>query len=435
LKETIADINQHQINVMKCKALSLAKIRISASTMTTTLTSLLFTFSTTTALLVAPPNIRPDTSDYRSLLLNDAPMMDVRAPVEYEKGSFPSARNFPLMTNDERHLVGICYKEQGQDAAIALGHQLVCGPIKEERVKLWTNFANDHASDGYLYCFRGGLRSQTVQSFIEEETGFRLPLVTGGYKDMRQFLLDELDRSLAPERTDVIRICGSTGSGKTKLLLGIPETSIDLEGLAHHRGSAFGRLPEDPEQPSQIDFENSISIRFMKLLDFFEKAGRNGKASVFVEDEGNRIGNVNVPLVLRERMHARGGAVVIVDEDLEERVNMVMEDYIFDLGRRYAALFGSDHMEEHRDFILSGLARCRKRMGGERHDRITSIAVSAFAEQAATGDTSLHRVWVERILVEYYDPMYEYQLEQSGVGQVLFRGKRDAVMEYCKAYA
>lgn len=102
---------------------------------------------------------RPDTSDYLALFLNDAPLMDVRAPVEFSKGSFPGAINAPLMNDEERHRVGICYKEKGQDEAIRLGHQLVAGDIKAQRIEAWRRFTADHP-DGYLFCFRGGLRSR-----------------------------------------------------------------------------------------------------------------------------------------------------------------------------------------------------------------------------------------------------------------------------------
>lgn len=97
---------------------------------------------------------RPDTDDYLSLFLNDTPLLDVRAPVEFEKGSFPNAVNAPLMNDEERHRVGICYKEQGQQAAIELGHQLVSGPVKAARIETWQRFAQRHP-DGYLFCFRG----------------------------------------------------------------------------------------------------------------------------------------------------------------------------------------------------------------------------------------------------------------------------------------
>jgi tRNA 2-selenouridine synthase len=339
-----------------------ARTSTTTASVMTTITMLLFlllsiTASSTALLLVSgkmttATTHRPDTTDYRSLLLNDVPMMDVRAPIEYEKGSFQSAHNYPLMTNDERHQVGICYKEQGQDAAIELGHELVCGEIKKERMEEWAKFAHNHESDGYLFCFRGGLRSNTVQKWIEQETGIRLPLVIGGYKAMRNFLLEELDRSLAPERTSIIRVCGPTGSGKTRVILQVPGTSIDLGGLAHHRGSSFGQWPKDPEQPSQIDFENSLSmIGLLKLLNKIEgsRTSSKGKVSVFVEDEGTRIGKLSIPLVMRERMIACEG-IVLIEEDVEDRVSMILEDYVFDLGRRYTDIYRSKlGMEKHRD--------------------------------------------------------------------------------------
>jgi len=143
------------------------------------------------------------------LFLNDVPLMDVRAPVEFEKGSFPSGVNFPLMNDEERHQVGICYKERGQDAAIELGNELVQGDLKVACLKEWTSFCDSHPNEGYLFCFRGGLRSNFVQRWIEEETGVRYPLVTGGYKAMRTFLIEELDRSLNPKSPlELVVVCG-----------------------------------------------------------------------------------------------------------------------------------------------------------------------------------------------------------------------------------
>src|SRR3990167_5983737 len=97
--------------------------------------------------------MRDNTADYRDIFLNDLPMMDARAPVEFSKGAFPGVLNLPLMDDSERQRVGTCYKQHGQDAAIALGHQLVSGQVKAERVAAWAAFAkaNPH---GYLYCFR-----------------------------------------------------------------------------------------------------------------------------------------------------------------------------------------------------------------------------------------------------------------------------------------
>ena len=127
---------------------------------------------------------RPDTDDYRQLFLSDAPMMDMRAPAEFAHGAFPTACSLPLMSDEERAQVGICYKHEGQAAAIALGHELIAGATREQRMQQWLSFANEHP-DGYLYCFRGGLRSQTVQQWLRD-AGVDYPLVLGGYKVSRE---------------------------------------------------------------------------------------------------------------------------------------------------------------------------------------------------------------------------------------------------------
>ena len=108
--------------------------------------------------------------DCRAIFLNDVPMMDVRAPVEFARGAFPGVVNLPLMNDAERQAVGTCYKQQGQQAAIELGHRLVSGALKTERIAAWARFAQAHP-DGLLYCFRGGLRSQIVQQWLETEAG------------------------------------------------------------------------------------------------------------------------------------------------------------------------------------------------------------------------------------------------------------------------
>jgi len=116
----------------------------------------------------------PQIDDYRSILLNDIPLLDVRAPVEFDQGAFPLARNFPLINNQEREDIGIRYKKKGQDEAIKLGHELVQGEIKQQRVKHWQNFFEQHPL-GVLYCFRGGMRSKISQQWIYEQTGHIYP--------------------------------------------------------------------------------------------------------------------------------------------------------------------------------------------------------------------------------------------------------------------
>ena len=116
-----------------------------------------------------PPTIdvRPDTDDYESLFFNDTPMFDTRAPIEFKKGAFLHTLSLPLMTDIERAKVGTCYKRDGQDAAIKLGHRLVSGKTKQARMALWLDFANKNPN-GYLYCFRGDLRSHTTQAWLAD---------------------------------------------------------------------------------------------------------------------------------------------------------------------------------------------------------------------------------------------------------------------------
>ena len=356
---------------------------------------------------------RPDSHDYRALFLNDTPMMDMRAPAEFSHGAFPFAVSLPLMSDDERAQVGTCYKQQGQEAAIELGHKLVSGELKAQRLAQWSEFARQHPQ-GYVYCFRGGLRSQTVQQWLRDQ-GIDYPLIEGGYKAMRRFLLDELERSVA--RGSFVLISGKTGTGKTRVIATL-ERSVDLEGLANHRGSTFGQLPTP--QPSQIDFENTVSIALMKLL-------QRGPEKIFVEDEGHLIGRLALPETLRKEMIR--SPMLVVEQTLDERIDVVIADYVVDLGRRFLEMHGEAGPRLHSEKLQSDLSRIRKRLGGERHQAVSGIMEAAFSEQWRSGSVSLHRAWIAALLEKYYDPMYEYQLEQRA-GRQLFRGNRDEVVAW-----
>jgi tRNA 2-selenouridine synthase len=355
---------------------------------------------------------RHDTEDYRSLLLSGAPLMDTRAPVEFSRGAFPGTINLPLMDDEERRQVGICYKESGQQAAIDLGNTLVSGPLKSQRLENWSQFVRDNP-DGYLYCFRGGLRSQTVQIWLRE-LGLSYPLIRGGYKAMRRFLLEELPRSL--EHLTLVLIAGKTGTGKTRVINAL-DAAVDLEGLAGHRGSSFGGLLV--EQPSQIDFENSLSIALMQKREA-------GCTSLLLEDEGHLIGRVALPEELRLTMQA--SSMLLVEESIASRVDVVLEDYVLDLGRRFAEVHaegGSSHHEEH---LRQGLSRIKKRLGGVLYEEVDGEIQAAFALQKAAGDVTAHRQWITTLLQQYYDPMYEYQLSRRE-GQITGRGSRAEVIE------
>ncbi|MEH6589253.1 MAG: tRNA 2-selenouridine(34) synthase MnmH [Halioglobus sp.] len=354
---------------------------------------------------------RADSDDYRSLLLTDTPMMDMRAPTEFSHGAFPSAHSLPLMSDIERAKVGTCYKKQGQQAAIELGHQLVAGDERARRVEAWAKFARKYP-EGYLYCFRGGLRSQTVQQWLRDE-GIDYPLINGGYKAMRQFLLQELERSAAS--ADIVLIAGKTGTGKTRVISQL-SAAVDLEGLAHHRGSTFGQLLEP--QPSQIDFENTLSIALMKLL-----AG-DGKR-LFLEDEGHLIGRCALPLVLSAQM--KKAPMMVVEQSLAERIAVVIDDYVIDLGARFQAAYGEQGPEKHQTKLSEDLYKIRKRLGGARHQEVAAMLDDAFELQRQAGDVSGHEQWISALLSSYYDPMYEYQLAKRA-GDALFTGTADEVV-------
>jgi tRNA 2-selenouridine synthase len=358
---------------------------------------------------------RPDTNDYRALFLSPTPMMDMRAPAEFARGAFPSALSLPLMSDDERAQVGICYKQQGQAAALKLGHQLVCGDVKAQRMAQWAAFARQHPQ-GYLYCFRGGLRSQTVQGWLRE-SGIDYPLVIGGYKAMRRFLLEELERSVIS--ASFVLISGKTGTGKTRVISRLAR-AVDLEGLANHRGSSFGQMTTP--QPSQIDFENSISIALLRLL-------ATSPEQVFLEDEGRLIGSLSLPDSLREKMES--APMIVVEESLDERVDVVIDDYVVDLGRRYAVRYGEEGPRLHSEKLQDNLARIRKRLGGLRHQQVSAMMADAFTQQWQSADLSGHRQWVAVLLEQYYDPMYEYQLSKRD-GKQLFSGNRQAVIAWAQ---
>ena len=358
---------------------------------------------------------RSNTDDFRRLFLEDVPLLDVRAPVEFAQGAFPLAQNLPLMNDQERHLVGIRYKEAGQDAAITLGHELVRDDIKTERVARWRTFAEEHP-EGYLYCFRGGLRSRIAQGWIAE-AGIDYPLVTGGYKALRRFLIDTLEAEVDVQ--PLILVSGRTGSGKTRLLQTLPKF-VDLEGLAHHRGSSFGQTLVP--QPSQIDFENALAIRLLK-------AGQQ-TGPLFLEDESRLVGRCALPLSLRERMV--GAPMIVLERSLEERTQIILEDYVIGMAAGFQHRDGADSGFMHfRQFLRDSLGRLRRRLGGERQQRLDGIMVEALDAQEATGDVEGHRLWIRELLTDYYDPMYDYQLSRRA-GEILQRGSFEHLQHWAE---
>lgn len=357
----------------------------------------------------------PVTADYARLFLANVPLLDVRAPVEFAQGAFPHAENIPLLTDEERHKVGIRYKEAGQDAAIELGYRLVSREEKARRIALWADWAQRHP-EGVLYCFRGGLRSRLTQQMLAEEAGIVVPRVQGGYKALRRFLLNTLEECASC--LSLVVLGGRTGSGKTELLQRV-ERSIDLEGMAYHRGSAFGRhaLP----QPTQINIDNRIAIRLLRFT---------GNAPVLVEDEGRAIGSREVPLPLFQAMQR--APLVLLEATLEERETQSYKDYVLNALAEYQLLWGQEEgSARYIEQVYQSLDRIQRRLGGVRHQELRALLHEAWPAFLG-GDEAGMRAFIRRLLLEYYDPMYDYQLDKKRE-RIVFRGEREAVLAWWQA--
>ncbi len=355
-----------------------------------------------------------DITDLQSLFIADVPLMDVRAPIEFHKGAFPNAVNLPLMSDEERHRVGICYKQQGPDKALALGHRLVSGTIKADRLAAWIDFTRAHPQ-GVLYCFRGGQRSAIVQQWLLAE-GVHYPRVAGGYKAMRSFLLETLDTAAAQYRHTILG--GLTGSGKTEVSTRLTH-GVDLEGLANHRGSSFGKRLTP--QPAQVDFENALAIRLLRLR-------HAGISNIVLEDEGRFIGSCSLPLALHQQV--RSSPLVWLDEPLAARVTRILDDYVIELHTALGKAMDQDQtwvaLSDRLQRSLAGIAR---RLGMERYQRLSVIMQDALGHHQRHGDPSRHRDWITSLLVEYYDPMYASQ-RNAYEQRLVFRGTRTEVLEY-----
>jgi tRNA 2-selenouridine synthase len=356
-------------------------------------------------------------SDYQALFIHNIPLLDVRAPVEFARGAFPLAHNLPLMNDAERHQVGICYKEQGQNAAIAFGHKLVSGSVREQRIAAWQNFATQYPQ-GALYCFRGGLRSKISQQWLLEEAGIDFPRIQGGYKALRHFLLETLQQAL--EACQFTILAGLTGSGKTELLAQLPN-GIDLEQHANHRGSSFGKRVTS--QPSQIDFEHRIAI------DVLQKRARHIEHFI-LEDEGLFIGRCALPQALHLRMQQL--PVVWLEDDFGQRAKRILHDYVIMQSREYSAQYGNKAgFAMYAESLRQSLVNIRKRLGSERSLKLQSRLDEALKLQASHGEVAAHYSWIEPLLQQYFDPMYRYQ-QQRKAERIVFSGSHDEVTAYLK---
>ncbi len=243
-------------------------------------------------------------------------VIDARSPAEYAEDHLPGAVNWPVLDNDERREVGTEYVQVSAFDARKRGAPMVAqriGTLLQAQVQ-------DKPRDWQplVYCWRGGKRSGTLAWFLDQ-IGFRTTLVQGGYKAFREQVREQL--ATLPLQFSYVVIAGRTGSGKTRLLHALAEAGaqvLDLEALAKHRGSVLGGLPFEP-QPSQKAFETQV----WTLLSAFDAS-----RPVYVESESRKIGQLQVPTALLDRMRSDGRVVMVTMPDLA-RVQLLLEDYGF----------------------------------------------------------------------------------------------------------
>ncbi|MFM2337608.1 MAG: tRNA 2-selenouridine(34) synthase MnmH [Bacteroidota bacterium] len=312
------------------------------------------------------------------LLAQQHPTIDVRSPGEYNHAHIPGAKSIPLFTDEERKVVGTAYKQQSRQAAIKLGLDFF-GPKMSEVVKrvelLLSNKKNGDAETLtpianciLVYCWRGGMRSGAI-SWLLDLYGFKVYTLIGGYKSFRNRVLQTFNQ---PFRFNVVG--GYTGSGKTELLKALQirgEKIIDLEGIACHKGSAFGSIGM-PVQPSQEMFENILSGE----LSAWGMEHQQPHKPIWIEDESQRIGHINIPSVLWKKM--RQSPIYFLDIPFEERLIHLTAEY----GRLDTAC------------MLNAIDRIKQKLGG--------LAAKQAYDYLASGNT----VESFRILLKYYDKFY-----------------------------
>ena len=353
--------------------------------------------------------------DFHRLVTKRVPLIDTRAPVEFSEGAFETSTNLPLMNDEERRLVGIRYKNNGGDAAVELGHKLVCGELKESRINEWAKFIETHP-ECVIYCFRGGMRSQISQQWILETTNSRIPRIDGGYKAFRRYLIDSL-KSI-PAKLEFLILAGRTGSGKT-IILNEYQDAVDLEGLAGHRGSSFGR--HATPQPTQINFENNLAFKLINHLDA-------RRSRLLVEDESRNIGYRQVPGELFKKM--KQSKIIVMETPFKKRVDIIFDEYATAAQHEHVKLFGEEQaLDLWHEAMSASLARITERLGKMWHNTILGSLNAAISEQKMTGDSESHKEWMGMLLKKYYDPMYDYQIEKKK-DLIVFRGSPEEVRNH-----
>jgi tRNA 2-selenouridine synthase len=305
------------------------------------------------------------------------PILDVRSPGEFAQGHIVGAINLPLFSDEERAIIGTLYKKNGKESAFLRGLDLV-GPKLSHFVKTAAKISPTRKLR--IHCWRGGMRSESM-AMLMKYSGFETQLLQGGYKGYRNFVLESFF-----EPTDILILGGKTGSGKTEILkhlVDLGEQIIDLEGLANHKGSAFGHILQAP-QPTIEQFENNLFAYLGKL---------DKSKPIWVEAESRNIGMSVIPQGFWNQMLKAPLFVVNVPDNV--RVTRLISEYA----------------QANKEDLLACLFNITKRLGGLE----TKLATEAFEQ----GDLAA----ATKIVLFYYDKTYAHSQKKrtpTKVAQVDF---------------
>ncbi|KAF0202807.1 MAG: tRNA 2-selenouridine [Bacteroidetes bacterium] len=296
------------------------------------------------------------------------PLIDVRSPSEFAQGHISGAVNIPLFSDTERAEIGTLYKNAGKEAALFLGLDRV-GPNMSGFVKKLNAISRGKTREVVVYCWRGGMRSASM-AWLFSTAGFQVHLIEGGYKNLRTYI-----RAESGKNTPMIVLGGMTGSGKTEILHELKkrgEQIIDLEDIAHNKGSVFGYLGQLP-QPTNEQFENNLFAEWIKL---------DHTKRIWIEDESRSVGAVGLPAPFFD--HMKKQPLILLNVTIEKRVERLVNEYA-----------GFD-----KNLLLEALAKISQAMGGQ--------GVTEAKKDIQDGDFAP----AIKLVLEYYDKTYRKALEK-----------------------
>ena len=342
-------------------------------------------------------------------LVAGRPLLDVRAEIEFERSHIPGTLNLPILTTEERILVGTAYRVEGKETAIRLGHKLVSDEVKAERILTWQQQIKSENIPA-LFCARGGMRSSIAATWLSE-AGTSTARVAGGYKALRNLILERFNYHSSESKFFLLD--GRTGVGKTLFLNAIQEElpTVDLEKAANHRGSAFGW--KVAPQPHQATFENNIVLQL-------EQARLKSSGPIIIEAESAWIGSRYIPKLLYNAMKASD--VLVLEAPLDARIEVILEEYV----RSPLTSIGSEELKQS---ILRSLGGIYRRLSKAKVAECRALIELAFEKSDSNGELDLHREWIKYLVTEYYDPLYD-KLLKNPAKNIVCRGDAAEIKEY-----